>query len=124
MGLKVAAGPMPVQWLRPVVEKALASQVEGGKAHVDRISLAWFQPETSLGLELDGVSLVDGKGRTILQARHLVGGFAFDGLLSLTPALGRVAANDFSAVVSVSTKGKYALGYDAVGESSGPLRTA
>ncbi|HWE46444.1 MAG TPA: DUF3971 domain-containing protein [Caulobacteraceae bacterium] len=120
VSLRVAAGPMPAQWLRPAVEKALASQVEGGKAHVDRISLAWFQPETSFGLELDGVSLTDGKGRTILQARHLDGGFAFDGLLSLTPALGRVAADDFFAAVSVSPKGKYALGYDAEGEALGP----
>ena len=120
VSVRVAAGPMSAQWLRPAVEKALASQVEGGKAHVERVSIAWFQPETSLGLELDGVSLTDGRGRPVLQARHVDGGFAFDGLMSLTPALSRVTVDDFFVAASVSPKGKVALGYDAEGETSGP----
>ena len=123
VSLRVAAGPMSAQWLRPAVEKALASQVDGGRAHVDRVSIAWFAPETSLGLELDGVSLSDGQGRPVLQARHVDGGFAFDGLISLTPALSRVTVDDFFAALSVSPKGKFALGYDAEGESSGPSRS-
>jgi hypothetical protein len=123
MGVRLAAGPLDAGWLKPMAEKALASQVVGGRAHIDRLSVSWFAPERSLGVELDGVSLTDGKGRPVLRARHMDGGFALDGLLSLTPAIGRVAANDFFAAVSVSPKGKYALGYDAQGApGEGPSR--
>ncbi len=114
MGVRLVAGPVDGAWLKPMVERLLEAQVSGGRAKVQRVQIAWFGPEKSLGLELDGVSLTDGHHRPVLQARHVDGGLALDGL-----SVGRIAANDFFAVVSVSPKGKTALGYDASGESKG-----
>ncbi len=119
VAVRLAFGPVDAGWVRPIAEHVLASQVPGGHARVAKAGLAWFGAENSLGFELDGVSLQDARGRTVLNARHLDAGIAFDGLLSLTPAVGRVSANDFFAAVSVSPKGHYALGYDAQGKGKG-----
>jgi hypothetical protein len=112
---RLSAGPVAVDWLKPAVERALAGQVQGGAAKLDQVSLVWFPAERSLGLRLDGLKLVDGRGRSVAEAHRLEAAFALDALQGFQFAPGRVSADRFFAAVSVSPQGRYALGYDAAG---------
>ena len=112
-------GPMDAPWLKPMVREALQDQVVGGKARLDRVRIVWTARAHSLGLELDGVTLVDGKGRDVIRAKMLEAGIATDALGSWTVAPGRVRARDFFVATSISPKGEYALGYDASGVPHG-----
>jgi len=100
---------------RPVAERVLASQVVGGKAHVDHVELAWFGGEGATGVRLDGVSLVDAKGRPVLRAKHIEAGLGLDSLALFAAAPSRLVLHDFFVAMSVSPQGRYALGYDAAG---------
>lgn len=114
---RIAMAPLGVDWCRPHLEHALASRVDGGRAHIDHVGLAWFAEERSLGLRLTGVRLTDGRGRQVLTARQVDAGIALDALPGLVIVPGRVAAEHFFAAVSVSPQGRYALGYDVQGAS-------
>jgi hypothetical protein len=117
--IRVASAPVDAGWLKPMVENLLASQVGGGRAKIDKAELVWFGPAKSLGLELSGVRLTDGRGRDVIRAKQLDAGLALDALFGFNLAVGRVTAHDFFAAVSVSPRGKYALGYDAAGKPPG-----
>ena len=112
---RLSQGPIGADALRPAVERWLGAQVAGGKARVGEVSIAWFAASGSLGLHLDEVSLVDGRGRPVLRARQADAALALASLPGVRPALGRLAAQDFFAAVSVSPQGRYQLGYDAAG---------
>ncbi|MBC6983248.1 DUF3971 domain-containing protein [Caulobacter sp. 17J80-11] len=121
-GLAVAAvcvrlsfGPMPADWLAPLLERGLARQVEGGRADIGKVGLVWFDDAGALGLQLENVRLTDGKRRPVLLARRVQAAVALDSLFAFTTAPGRIAAQDFFAAVSVSPRGNYELGYDADG---------
>lgn len=112
---RLASGPVEADWVAGAAEKGLVKQVPGGRARVQRAWLVWFDEAGSLGVRLENVALTDGKGRDVLKARRAEVGVAAGSLLGFKPALGRAAAQDFSLAVSVSRKGRYALGYDAAG---------
>ena len=114
-GWSLLQGPVPAHVLRPVIERALAAQVDGGKAVVGGVEAVWFADQRALGLRLTRVSLVDGQGRPVLKAAMAESGLALESLGRLTPAPARLAARDFFAAVSVSPQGRYALGYEAQG---------
>ncbi len=116
---RLAAGPMDADWLRPAVKAALIADVDGGRATIEHVRLVWFDPARALGLQLDGVRLIDSRGRDVVRARRLEAGIAVDALpgFDLTP--GRIAGHDFFVAMSVSPGGQYALGYDAKGTPSG-----
>jgi hypothetical protein len=116
---RLAAGPVDAPWLEGAVVRTLEAQVAGGRAKAARVRLVWFDADRSLGLALDGVRLVDGKGREVLDARRLEVGLALDSLPGFRPALGRLVMRDASAALSISPKGEYALGFDAAGVPSG-----
>jgi hypothetical protein len=111
----LSQGPLGADVLRPAAERWLASRVTGGRARIDHVSLAWFGPSRSLGVQLEGVSLSDGRGRAVLTARQARAGVAVASLARLELAPGLLAADDFFAAVSVSPEGRYQLGYDAAG---------
>jgi hypothetical protein len=115
MAGRLSQGPVSVDGLRPGIERLLATAVKGGHARIGHASLVWFDTSGSLGLRLSDVELKDGQGRSVLRAREAEAGLALGSLWLLKPGPGRLAATDFFAAVSVSSKGKYALGYDAVG---------
>lgn len=108
-------GPAPAAWVRDAAERALEAQVEGGRATVRTARFVSFAEAGAWGVRLDGVRLVDGRGRDVIRAARLEAGVSIDGLAQLTPALGRAAAQDFFVAVSVSPQGRYALGYEARG---------
>lgn len=112
---RLAAGPIEADWVRAGAERQLAAEVEGGRASIDRAELVWFDRAGSLGVRLDGVRVVDRRGREVLRARRLEAGSALGALLGFRAAPGRVAASDFFLAASVSPKGRYALGFDAAG---------
>lgn len=112
---RLSMGPVAVDWLKPVVAGALAGQVEGGAAKLGQVSLEWFSAERSLGLRLDGVELVDGRGRSVARAHRVEAGLALDALPGFRLTVGRLTAEQFFAAVSVSPQGRYALGYEAAG---------
>ena len=112
---RLSLGPISVDALKPGVERWIAAGVAGGRAHVGAANLVWFGRANALGLQLSDVSLTDGRGRQVLQARRVDAGLALESLLRLEPALGHVAAQRFFAAVSVSPQGRYGLGYDAAG---------
>jgi hypothetical protein len=116
--VRLAVEPIPINWLRPGLEHALAGQAPGGRARIDRVALAWFADEKALGLRLNGVQVTDARQRLILQARQVDAGLALDALPGLVLAPARLSADHFFAVVSVSSQGRYALGYDAHGAPS------
>jgi hypothetical protein len=116
---RLSQGPVGAAVFAPAVERLLASQVRGGRAHVQRAEITWSRPSATLGLALQGVSLRDGRGRPVLAARRLEFGWALDSLLALRPSAGRVGAQDFYAAVSVSPEGRYGLGWDASGAPRG-----
>ena len=118
---RLSRGPIDASVLRPGVERLLAAQVRGGRAHAGAIDLVWFNRSGALGLELRDVSLVDGQSRPVLRARRLQAGVSLASLALLTPAAGRIGAEDFFSAISVSKQGRYGLGYDAAGA---PNRTA
>jgi hypothetical protein len=113
--IRLAVAPVPINWLRPSLEQALAGQVPGGRARIETVSLAWFGDETALGLRLNGVQVTDVRARPVLKARQVDAGFALDALPGLVLAPARLSADHFFAAVSVSPEGRYALGYDAHG---------
>ncbi len=115
VSLRLSQGPIDAGFLRPAAERLLAGQVSGGKARIRAMDIAWFDRAGAAGLELRGLSLVDGKGRPVLAARQLQAGVSLKSLLMFTPAPGRFGAENFFAALSVSPKGRYALGYDAAG---------
>ncbi len=115
VALRLSQGPIAANVFKPAVERLLAAQAPGGRATVGEVQVVWFGPARAIGLELGNVLLVDGQGRTVLEARRFEAGLAADSLLTLRPAAGRIAADDFFAAVSVSPQGRYALGYDAAG---------
>ncbi len=106
---RLSLGPIAVDALKPGVERWIAAGVAGGRAHIGAANLVWFDHAKSLGLQLSEVSLTDGRGRQVLQARRVDAGLALESLLRLEPALGHVAAQNFFAAVSVSPQGRYAL---------------
>lgn len=112
---RLSQGPVPMDDLRPGIERWLATAVQGGHARIGHASLVWFDSSGSLGLRLSDVELKDGQGRPVLRAREAEAGLALGSLWLLKPGPGRLAAKDFFAAVSVSSMGKYALGYDAAG---------
>jgi hypothetical protein len=112
---RLSQGPIEANGLRPGVERWLASAVSGGRAKVGKVSVAWFGEAGSLGLRLEDVDLADGKGRPVLRAREADAGLALGSLTGFAPAPGRLAAKDFFAAVSVSSQGRYQLGYEASG---------
>ena len=112
---RLGQGPIDVSVLRPGVERWLAAQVKGGRAHAGAIELVWFDRGGALGLELRDLSLTDGQGRPVLRARRLQAGVSLASLAMLTPSAGRVGAEDFFSAISVSRQGRYGLGYDAAG---------
>lgn len=116
--VRLAYGPVDAPLLQPLVRSALERQVGGGRAGVGRVRLHWTGPAHSLGLELDDVSLFDRRNRPVLRARSVEGGLALDGLGGFTLAPGVLRARDFFVAMSVSPKGRYALGYDASGAPS------
>jgi hypothetical protein len=116
---RLASGPVPMGWLKPGVEHAIADKVKGGHATLDKVSLAWFPQDKSLGLRLEGLHLTDAKGRTVADARRLDAAFAVDALAGFQIAPGRIAADHFFAAVSVSPDGRYGLGYEP---AAGPVR--
>jgi hypothetical protein len=112
---RLSQGTIPADSLRPAAARWLETQVRGGRADVGSVEIAWFGPARSLGLELGDVRLVDGKGRPVLRAKRFEAGLSLASLTGLSPAAGRLAAQDFFAAVSVSPQGRYALGYEASG---------
>lgn len=115
-------GPIGADFLRGGIEKRLESQIKGGDARVGRVGLVWFPEARSIGLRIDGISLVDARGRDVLRARRVEGALAVDALAGLTLAPGRVTARDFYAAVSVSPQGRWELGLDATGEPGRPTK--
>jgi len=115
LALRLAAGPIGADWLKPGIERSLAAQVDGGRARIGGIGLAWFGEAKSLGLQLSDVRLTDARGRAVVRARRVQTALALDGFFGFTPAPGRIAAEDFFVAVSVSPRGRYELGYDAAG---------
>jgi len=120
LALRLAAGPIGADWLKPGIERGLAAQVDGGRARVGSVGIAWFGEARSLGLQLGDVRLTDRKGREVVRARRVQTAFALDGFFGFTPAPGRIAAEDFFAAVSVSPRGRYELGYEAAGAPDKP----
>jgi hypothetical protein len=118
---RLSQGPIGAQALRPAAQRWLASQVAGGRASIGRVGVAWFPDTGSLGLQLDNVELVDGRGRLVLRAQRADAGMALTSMAGLRPAIGRLSARNFFAAISVSTEGGYALGYEARGA---PPKTA
>jgi hypothetical protein len=113
--VRLSMAPIGLGVLKPWVEQAVAAQTPGGRAHLDRVALAWFAGDSTLGLELDNVRLTDAAGRPVLLARRMNFGFAVDALPGLVLAPGRLTASQFFVAISVSPQGRYALGYDAKG---------
>lgn len=112
---RIAAGPTDAAAIRPVVERVLAAQVEGGRARVERVEIARFRDEGALGLRLHGVSLVDARDRPVLRASLIEAALGSDSLLAFAAAPSRLVVKDFFVAASVSPQGGYALGYDAKG---------
>ena len=112
---RLSQGPIAVDALKPGIERWIATGMGGGRAHVGAANLVWFGKARSLGLQLADVSLVDARGRQVLQARQVDAGLALESLLRFEPALGHVAARRFFAAVSMSPQGRYGLGYDTAG---------
>ncbi|MBQ1540508.1 MAG: hypothetical protein IIZ63_00775 [Caulobacteraceae bacterium] len=108
-------GPVPVNVLKPAIERRLAAQTPGGRASVGGVGLVWYGAAQSLGVQLDRVSVVDARGRPVLQAGQVQAALALDSVLQFAPAPGRLSAVDFFAAISVSPQGRYELGYDAQG---------
>jgi hypothetical protein len=116
---RLSRGPVATSVFTPAVERFLALQTPGGRARVAHADLVWRAQSETLGLALQGVSLIDRQRRPVLTARRLEFGWAADSILMIRPSLGRVAADDFFAAVSVSPQGRYALGYQAEGAPRG-----
>lgn len=112
---RLAAGPMDAAALKPVVERALAAQVEGGRATVQRVQVVRYPVEGALGLRLHGVDLQDGKGRPVLRAKLVEAGLGADSMMMFAAAPSRLVLQDFFVAASVSPRGGYGLGYDAAG---------
>lgn len=112
---RIAAGPADVAALKPVVERVLASQVEGGRARVERVQVVRYRDEGAIGVRLHGVSLADGGNRPVLRAKLVEAGLGADSLLAFAAAPSRLVLKDFFVAASVSPQGGYALGYDAKG---------
>jgi hypothetical protein len=113
---RLSHGPIAADFLRPTLIDGLSRQVGGGKASVNHIGIVWFDKAKSLGVEMDGLSLRDDKGRVVLRAAKVQAAVALDSLLVFAPAPGRIAAEDFFVAVSVSNLGRYELGYEAAGQ--------
>lgn len=114
--MRLAAGPVSADWLKAGLERDLAAQVSNGDADVGSVGLAWFGESNAFGLQLDEVRLVDGRGREVLKAKRVQAALALDSLLGFSLAPGRITADEFAAVVSVSPQGRWELGYEAAGE--------
>ncbi len=112
---RLSQGHIAAGAFRPVAERWLKAAAPGGRARVGAVEIAWFAPSGSLGFELRDVDLADREGRPVLRARRLEAGLATASLLGLSPAPGRLVAQDFFAAVSVSPEGRYELGYAASG---------
>jgi hypothetical protein len=112
---RIASGSTDAAALKPIVERVLASQVEGGKARVERVQVIRYQRDGALGLRLHGVTLDDGKGRPVLHARLVEAGLGADSIMAFAAAPSRLVLKDFFVATSVSPQGRYALGYDARG---------
>lgn len=111
----LSATPMNAPSLKPVVVKVLASQVEGGRAQVERVQIVRYPEEGAIGVRLHGVDLKDGRGRPVLHATLVEAGLGADSIFSFAPAPSRLVLKDFFVAASVSPQGGYALGYDAKG---------
>ena len=119
LAMQLRRGPVPLGAARPAVEAWLSHAVDGGRARVGGAELAWFPRARALGLRLSDVSLIDRRGRPVLQARHADAGLSMASLVAFRPAPGRLAADDFFAALSVSPQGQLALGYEASGAPKG-----
>ena len=112
---RMSAGPIRADGLRPAVERALERQVEGGSASVGHVDIIWFGKARAAGLRLTDVNLEDGRGRPVLRAKIVETGLGTDFILRFSPAPAHLTLKDFFVATSVSTEGRYALGYDAQG---------
>ena len=112
---RLSQGEIDAGAFRSVAQRWLAAAAPGGRARVGAVAIAWFGPSHSLGFELKDVDLSDRQGRPVLRAKRLDAGLATGSLFGLSPAPGRLAAQDFFAAVSVSPQGRYQLGYAATG---------
>ena len=112
---RLSQGNIAADAFRPIAERWLGTAVQGGRARVGAVDVAWFGASHSLGLQLRNVSLVDGQGRQVLRARRMEAGMALGSLVGASIAPGHLAADDFFAAISVSPQGRYELGYEAAG---------
>lgn len=110
--VRIGAGPIAADWLKPGLEKSFAAQTPGGAAHIDQVSLVWFGREGALGLRLEGLNVTDVRQRRVLSARRLEGALALGGLWGFQFTPGRLTADRFFAAVTVSPQGRYAIGYE------------
>jgi len=119
--IRLSAGPIQADALRPTVERVLAGQVAGGRARVGHVQLAHFGEANAIGLRMTDVFLDDGKARPVLRAKLVETGLGLDSIGLLAPAPSHLVVRDFFAAISASPQGAFQLGYDAKGPPP-PLR--
>ncbi|MEY4250784.1 MAG: hypothetical protein RJA87_2417 [Pseudomonadota bacterium] len=112
---RLSQGPISADFLRPMIIAGLEQQVPGGQAQLGHVGIVWFDQAKSLGLQMETLSVIDQKGRSVLRAGRVQAAMALDSVLVFAPAPGRIAASDFFIAVSVSPQGRYELGYEALG---------
>jgi hypothetical protein len=112
---RLSQGPIPADFLKPMIIGGLERQVKGGQAQLGHVGIVWFDQAKSLGVQMENLSVTDQKGRQVLRAGRVQAAMALDSVLIFAPAPGRIAASDFFIAVSVSPQGRYELGYEALG---------
>lgn len=116
IGLVLARGPIEINGLKPAIIERIEKQFPGFQSDIKGLELAWFHNDNALGLRIKGFELKDKQGRMVAKAKHLDAALAIEALMIAHLAPARVVANDFELIASISSQGRYELGYEAAGE--------
>ncbi|MBP2158179.1 MULTISPECIES: AsmA-like C-terminal region-containing protein [Asticcacaulis] len=123
LGLRLSAGPMRVDGLRPVLADRIEAHLPNTRASIGHLDLVWFGDARAIGFRFQNLIVQDRQNRVIVRAGKLETALAADSLLLMHFAPARLTAEDFFVAASVSREGRYDLGYEAHGSpgAAGPL---
>lgn len=115
---RLAAAPIRVDAIRPVIVSRLESALPGTHASIGHLDLVWFGDARAVGFRFQDLRILDSHHRIVARAGHMEMALAADGLLMARIAPARLTADDFFLAASVSREGRYDLGYEANGAPS------
>jgi hypothetical protein len=115
-GVRLAQGPIRIDGLKSYITSRIEKSIPNSQASLNHLDLVWFHDSNALGLRLDDLKLKDKQNRTILAAKTLEAALAIDSLLVFHMAPARLRAQEFVIALSVSSEGRYELGFDAKGD--------